>query len=108
MALRFLYIRCISHGLHYKIKKWHLKRLLFYAILLRTKLTLKNHIENRRPFRMVDHVPMFGHKLKKNSREITKLRSLLDMPILGFSNSEANKDMMAKILKKWGYNCLIE
>ena len=32
---------------------------------------------------------------------------LLDMPISGSSNSVANKDMMSKILTKWGNNYLI-
>ena len=30
------------------------------------------------------------------------------MPILGFSNWVANKDMVSKIWKKWGYSYLIE
>ena len=30
------------------------------------------------------------------------------MPILGSSNSAANKDMMSKIMNKWGYNNLIQ
>ena len=30
------------------------------------------------------------------------------MPILGSSNSAANKDMMSKNIDKWGYNFLIE
>ena len=33
---------------------------------------------------------------------------LPDMPILGSSNSAANKDMMSKIWTKWGYSYLIE
>ena len=32
---------------------------------------------------------------------------LPDMPILGSSNSAANKDMMSKLWTKWGYNNLI-
>ena len=40
--------------------------------------------------------------------ETDDFNPLPDMPILGSSNSAANKDMMAKIWKKWGYNYLLK
>ena len=42
---------------------------------------------------------------QKITRELAQrvpINPLSDMPILGFSNSAANKDMMSKIWTKWG------
>ena len=38
----------------------------------------------------------------------SKIKSLPDMPIIGSSNSKANKDMMSKIRTNGGYSYLIE
>ena len=45
------------------------------------------------------------HQTKKNPYSLIPLRH---MPILDFSNSAANKDMMTKNWTKWGYNYLLQ